>query len=62
MNETIKNILERRSIRKYQERSVEESLLNEVVKAGTYAPSGMNKQSAIILVVTKRRQEINYLT
>ncbi len=57
MNETIKNILERRSIRKYQERSVEESLLNEVVKAGTYAPSGMNKQSAIILVVTKKRDK-----
>ena len=54
MNETIKNILERRSIRKYQERSVEESLLNEVVKAGTYAPSGMNKQSAIILVEKKK--------
>lgn len=54
MNETIKNILERRSIRKYQERPVEETLLNEVVKAGTYAPSGMNQQSAIILVVTKK--------
>lgn len=38
MNETIKNILERRSIRKYQEKQVEKSLLEEVAKVGTYAP------------------------
>lgn len=54
MNEVIKNIMARRSIRKYEDRPVEKEILEEVVRAGTYAPSGMNKQSPIILVVTKK--------
>ena len=54
MNEGIKNILERRSIRKYKDCMVEAKLIDEVVNAGTYAPSGMNRQSAIILVITNK--------
>ena len=45
MNDVIKNILERRSIRKYKDKMVEEELIDEVLKAGTYAPTGMNRQS-----------------
>lgn len=52
MNEVIKNIVERRSIKKYKNIPVEESLINEIAMAGTYAPSGMNRQSPIILAVT----------
>lgn len=54
MNETIKNIIERRSIRKYKDKMVEETLIDEVLNAGTYAPTGMNRQSPIILAITKK--------
>lgn len=54
MNETIKNIIERRSIRKYKDKMVEEALIDEVLNAGTYAPTGMNRQSPIILAITKK--------
>lgn len=51
MNESIKNILNRRSIRKYKNESIPDEYINEIVKCGTYAPSGMNRQSSIILVI-----------
>ena len=54
MNEIIKNILERRSIRKYKDKEVPEELIDEVLKAGTYAPSGMNRQSPIIVAITNK--------
>ena len=54
MNETIKNILERRSIRKYKDKMVEEELIDQVLKAGTYAPTGMNHQSPIIIAITNK--------
>ena len=41
MNETMKTLLERRSIRKYQPRQVEDAVLEEILKAGLYAPSAM---------------------
>lgn len=41
MNETIKNLLERRSVRGYKEDLVPEEVLNEILEAGEYAPSGM---------------------
>lgn len=54
MNEVIKNILERRSIRKYKDKMVEEELIDQVLKAGTYAPTGMNHQSPIIIAITNK--------
>ena len=54
MNETIKNIITRRSVKKYQDKPVPVELVEEIVKAGTFAPSGMNKQAAIILAVTNK--------
>ena len=51
MNETIKNIISRRSIRKYKSDMIPQELIEEIVKAGTYAPTGMNMQSPIILVI-----------
>ena len=44
--------LKRRSCRCFDpERPVEESALQAILTAGTYAPSGNNRQSAVILVV-----------
>ena len=54
MNEVIKNIIERRSIRKYKETPVEENLIDQILIAGSYASSGMNKQSPIILAITNK--------
>ena len=54
MNEVIKNILNRRSIRKYKNKDVEEYLIDEILKAGTYAPTGRNSQSPIIIAITNK--------
>lgn len=54
MNDVIKNIIERRSIRKYKSNMVEEELIDEVLKAGTYAPTGKNRQSPIIIAIKNK--------
>ena len=54
MNNTIKDIISRRSVKKYLNKPVEMELVEEIVKAGTYAPTGMNRQSPIILAVTNK--------
>jgi len=54
LNETMKTVLERRSIRKYQPRQVEDAVLNEILEAGLYAPSAMGRQSALIVLVQDR--------
>ena len=53
MNEVMNAILERRSCKKYLPKQVDETALQEVLQAGTYAPSGKNRQAAKILVVQK---------
>ena len=54
MNDTIRNIKSRRSVKKYKSDMVPEELINEIVSAGTCAPTGMNKQSPIILSITNK--------
>ena len=54
MNEIIKAMETRRSIRGYKEDMVPEELIAEVVEAGTYAATGMGRQSPIILAVTNK--------
>lgn len=51
MNETIKTLLERRSIRKFKPEQIREDELNAILEAGMYAPSGANQQSALFVVV-----------
>lgn len=50
-NETMRNILTRRSVRKYRPEPVTEEILSAVLEAGTYAPTGMGKQSPVIVAV-----------
>lgn len=52
MNQTIKDIISRRSVKKYTSQPVPMELVEQVVEAGMYAPSGMNKQAAKIIAVT----------
>lgn len=44
MNEILKNIVTRRSVRKFSEKAIPEEILNDIVTAGLYAPSAMNTQ------------------
>ena len=41
MNESIKNLLERRSIRAYKKELVPKETLDTILEAGKYSPSGM---------------------
>ena len=51
MNETLKNLEERRSIRKYEDEQIRDEQLNEILEAGTYAPTGMGAQSPVMVVI-----------
>ena len=51
MNETIKTILSRRSCRNFMGRQLEDEILNPILEAGTWAASGMGKQSARMVVI-----------
>ena len=51
MNQALSNLLTRRSIRAYEARQVEGPLLDQVLEAGTYAPTAMGLQSPLMVVV-----------
>lgn len=51
MNEVICALKERRSVRAYRPEQISEDDLAQILEAGTYAPSGMGAQSAIMVVV-----------
>ena len=48
------NLLTRRSVRSYKEDTIDRETLDRILRAGTYAATGMNKQAPIILAVTNR--------
>ena len=50
-NVVLKSLKERRSVRSYQVRQIEEDKLTAILEAGTYAATGMNRQSPIMIVV-----------
>lgn len=54
MNEALNNILTRRSIRRFQSTMPPRVLIDQIITAGTYAPTGMNRQSPIIVAVTNQ--------
>lgn len=54
MNETLKTLTERRSCRSYKADPVPQEILDQILEAGTYAPTGMGKQSPIIIAVTDK--------
>ena len=51
MADTLTTLKTRRSCRAYKPDHVEEDKLNAIIEAGTYAATGMGKQSPIILVI-----------
>ncbi len=52
--EAIEFIESRRSIRSYKQDMVPEDIIDRIVEAGTYAATGMGKQSPIIITVKDR--------
>lgn len=54
MNDTLEAIRSRRSIRKYKSDPVPKELLDKIIEAGLYAPSGMGQQATIIISVTNK--------
>lgn len=54
MSETMDKIVTRRSCRRYKPDMVSREDIEEIVKAGTYAATGMNRQSPIIIAVTNK--------
>ena len=51
-NETLTLIKTRRSIRSYKEDLVPAEMLNAILEAGTYAPTGGGRQSPTIIAIT----------
>ena len=61
MNETLKVLETRRSCRNFKSDMVKDDELKAIIEAGTYAATGMGKQSPIIIAVTDKalRDEIS---
>ncbi len=55
INETIKNLIERRSCRNYKNEQIKDEELFEILEAGKYAPSGMGMQSAKMIVLQDKK-------
>ena len=53
-NIAMENLLTRRSVRQYTAEVPPMEVIEEICKAGTYAPTGMNRQSPIIIAVTNK--------
>lgn len=51
MNETIKTLTTRRSVRSYKDTQIPDEVLNEILTAGEYAPSGKNRMPTVMVVV-----------
>ena len=53
--DAIENLLTRRSVRKYKPDMVPEDILSKILEAGTFAATGMGRQSPVIIAVTDRK-------
>ena len=53
--EAMECMLTRRSVKKYKPAPVSKDLIEKIIEAGTYAPTGRNAQAPIILAVSNRQ-------
>lgn len=53
--EVLEAIKTRRSVKRFKSTPVPEDVLTAIIEAGTYAPTGRNKQSPIIVAVTDKQ-------
>lgn len=54
MNAVLENIRTRRSVRKFLDKPVPRDLLDQVIEAGCFAPSGHDRQPWAIVVITNQ--------
>lgn len=54
MNEVIKTILERRSVRRFAQRPIDEALVREIIECGRSAPNAWGHQTFEFFAVTDR--------
>ncbi len=54
MNETMKNMITRRSIRHFRPDMIPREVLDRIIEAGVFAASGRGKQSPIVVAVTDK--------
>lgn len=55
MNKVLDAMMTRRSIRCYKPDMVPKDVIDQIIQAGTYAATGMGRQSPIILAVTDKK-------
>ncbi len=55
MNETLKTLIERRSCRSYKPDPIPAEILDQILEAGSYAATGMGRQSPIMIAVTDKK-------
>ena len=61
MNEVLKCLIERRSIRAFTDEPLKEEDINLILEAGKFAPTGMGKQAPSFIVTTDP-EKIKYLS
>jgi len=61
MNKTLEDIKSRRSIRRYKSEQIKREELEAVLEAGVCAPTGMNRQSPIIVAV-QNKEDISFMS
>ena len=61
MNKVLKDLKERRSVRRYLSRPVEQEKLEAILESGLYAPSAMGRQS-VAMVLLREKEEIEELS
>lgn len=54
MTDLLNKIKTRRSIRKFKPDMLPRQIIDQIIEAGTYAASGMNRQTPIIIAVTNK--------
>ncbi len=54
MNDLMKVIKERRSVKRYKADMVDKELIDQVIEAGLYAASGRGMQSPVVIAVTNK--------
>ncbi|MGN1024530.1 MAG: nitroreductase family protein [Lachnospiraceae bacterium] len=55
MSDILEELKTRRSVRRFAKEPVPAELIDKVVEAGLYAPTGMGRQAPVILKITDRR-------
>lgn len=56
MSDLIKKMQSRKSIRSFKPDMIPKEIIEQIITAGLYAPSGLNKQSPIIIAITNKEE------